>query len=59
VALFELQNAKKWKKKNAVFFQLKFGSNMDKPKCWVKNVSVVQIMPQHKKYIVCMKHKLQ
>jgi len=24
--------------KNAVLFQPKFGSNMDKPKCWVKNV---------------------
>jgi len=23
--------------KNAGFFQSKFGSNMDKPKCWVKN----------------------
>jgi len=23
--------------KNAGLFQLKFGSNMDKPKCWVKN----------------------
>jgi len=22
--------------KNAGLFQLKFGSNMDKPKCWVK-----------------------
>jgi len=34
-----------WKKKtigytlnNAGLFQHKFGSNMDKPKCWVKNV---------------------
>jgi len=24
--------------KNAGLFQPKFGSNMDKPKCWVKNV---------------------
>jgi len=24
--------------KNAGLFQAKFGSNMDKPKCWVKNV---------------------
>jgi len=24
--------------KNAGMFQPKFGSNMDKPKCWVKNV---------------------
>jgi len=24
--------------KNAWLFQPKFGSNMDKPKCWVKNV---------------------
>jgi len=23
--------------KNAGLFQPKFGSNMDKPKCWVKN----------------------
>jgi len=23
---------------NAGLFQIKFGSNMDKPKCWVKNV---------------------
>jgi len=23
---------------NAGLFQPKFGSNMDKPKCWVKNV---------------------
>jgi len=26
------------KKENAGLFQPKFGSNMDKPKCWVKNV---------------------
>jgi len=26
-------------KKNAGLFQPKFGSNMDKPKCWVKNVA--------------------
>jgi len=25
-------------KKNAGLFQPKFGSNIDKPKCWVKNV---------------------
>jgi len=25
-------------KKTAGLFQPKFGSNMDKPKCWVKNV---------------------
>jgi len=25
--------------KNAGLFQSKFGSNMDKPKCWVKNAS--------------------
>jgi len=24
--------------KNVGLFQPKFGSNMDKPKCWVKNV---------------------
>jgi len=24
--------------KNAGMFQTKFGSNMDKPKCWIKNV---------------------
>jgi len=24
--------------KNAGLFQLKFGSNMNKPKCWVKNL---------------------
>jgi len=36
----KMANLQAWKIANApqnVLFQPKFGSNMDKPKCWVKN----------------------
>jgi len=43
--------------KNAGLFQPKFGSNMDKPKCWVKNV--IQKLQLKVKVEVGLKFKIK
>jgi len=36
--------------KNAGLFQPKFGSNMDQPKCWVKN-AIIKIIVERESWV--------